>query len=74
MRLLAAEDASRAPNRLQIFGYAAERREHDLDTARSALGQDPFASAWDQGTVLQVDEAVAEALGMAMELAAEASA
>jgi predicted ATPase/class 3 adenylate cyclase len=74
VRLLAAEDASRAPNRLHIFGYAAERREHDLDTARSALGQDPFASAWDQGTVLQVDEAVAEALGMAMELAAEASA
>src|ERR671920_231023 len=37
VRLLAAEEAWRAPNRLHIFGYAAERRVEDLDSARAVL-------------------------------------
>ena len=73
VRLLAAEEAWRAPNRLHIFGYVAERRARDLDTARSALGQDPFAIAWDEGTALPLEEAVAEALATAADLAGQVS-
>lgn len=69
VRLLAVEEAWRAPNRLHIFDYVAERRARDLGTARSVLGQGPFATAWDEGTALRSEEAVAEALAMAAELA-----
>jgi tetratricopeptide (TPR) repeat protein len=74
VRLLAAEEAWRAPNRLHIFGYAAERRTGDLDSARTALGQDSFAISWDEGTGLRPDEAVAEALAVAAEPVGETSA
>ncbi|MBW3631729.1 MAG: tetratricopeptide repeat protein, partial [Chloroflexi bacterium] len=73
VRLLAADEAWRAPNRLHIFGYAAERRARDLDTASSVLGPDPFAIAWDEGTGLPLEEAVAEALTMASEQAGQVS-
>jgi predicted ATPase/class 3 adenylate cyclase len=74
VRLLAAEEAWRAPNRLHIFAYAAERRARDLDTAKAVLGQAPFAIAWDEGMALRLEEAVAEAVATAADLAAEASA
>jgi tetratricopeptide (TPR) repeat protein len=74
VRLLAAEKALRAPNRLHIFGYADERRARDLAAARTVLGQAPFAIAWDAGTQMGPEEAVAEASAVAAALAGEASA
>ena len=74
VRLLAAEEALRAPNRLHIFGYADERRARDLAAARTVLGQAPFAIAWDAGTQMGPEEAVAEASAVAAALAGEASA
>jgi predicted ATPase/class 3 adenylate cyclase len=71
VRLLAAEEAWRTPNRLHIFGYDSERRARDLDTARSVLGEAPFAIAWDEGTALRSEDAVADALAMATELSNE---
>jgi hypothetical protein len=71
VRLLAAEEAWRAPNRLHIFGYADERRTRDLETARTVLGQASFAVSWDEGAALRPEEAVAEALATAAELANE---
>jgi hypothetical protein len=74
VRLIAAEEAWRAPNRLHIFGYAVERRAGDLESARAVLGHDSFAISWGEGTVLRPDEAVAEALAVVAELVGETSA
>jgi hypothetical protein len=73
VRLLAAEEAGRAPNRLHIFGFAAERRGCDLAAARSALGETSFSSAWEAGTTMPPEDAVAEALALAAEFMGETS-
>jgi hypothetical protein len=72
-RLLAAEEAWRAADRLQIYGYAAERRGRDRDAAEAALGEADFAKIWDEGTALESPEAVSEALALAVEIAGEGS-
>jgi predicted ATPase/class 3 adenylate cyclase len=65
VRLFAAEHAWRAPERLHLFGYAADRQARDLATAKAELGDQRFAAAWDEGTSLRPEEAVAEALAVA---------
>ena len=52
---------------------ANERADHEryVDAVRAALGDESFAAAWDAGRALRLDEAIAEALALAQELAAE---
>jgi tetratricopeptide (TPR) repeat protein len=72
-RLLAAEEDWRAPNRLQVYGYAAERRAQEREAAEAGLGEADFVKAWEEGTALSPQEAVSEALALAEEIAGEGS-
>ena len=63
--LLAASDAARRPHgwgytRVKLYQYA-------VDTARAALGDAAFAVAWEEGSALSVDAAIALALEVTAE-------
>lgn len=61
-RLLAAADAVREAR--EIVRTPAEERDHELEqeTARTNLGDEGFATAWDKGRTMSLDDAVAYAL------------
>ncbi len=61
-RLLAAADAVREAR--EIVRTPAEERDHELEqvTARTNLGDEGFATAWDEGRNVSLDDAVAYAL------------
>lgn len=59
--LLAMADSLRETGGFRIlFGFDAFAQERAVAAARKVLDDDAFASAWDAGTVISVDEAIAE--------------
>lgn len=65
VRLLATTAAARAAIGAQAAPVDRAIIESDLSALRTALGDGAFAGAWEAGTALSLDEAIAEALSVA---------
>jgi hypothetical protein len=61
-RLLGAADALRDAIGAPLPPVYRAAHEHDMATARTALGDAAFAAAWAAGRALALEQAVAEAL------------
>jgi predicted ATPase len=62
VRLLATADAVRAALGAPLPPADQADYDRDVDAARSRLGADAFAAAWDEGRAMTPDQALAEAL------------
>jgi non-specific serine/threonine protein kinase len=69
-RLLAAAAALRTADGIRLALLHRAGHEPAVAAAREALGEAGFAAAWEAGVALPVEDAVAEALAAAAELAA----
>ena len=70
-RLLGAAEAAREAMGVTLPVTGQELHDRGVAETRAALGEAAFAAAWQAGRALPLDEAVADALGLADELAAE---
>jgi tetratricopeptide (TPR) repeat protein len=61
-QLLGAADRIQTELGIELQSYVAQIRTRALETARSALGAEAFANAWDKGRALSLDEAIAAAM------------
>jgi non-specific serine/threonine protein kinase len=65
VRLLAAEDASRADTRYEGFGTSPTIRQPIRQAALEDLGEVRFTRAWTSGRALSTEQTIAEALAIA---------
>jgi hypothetical protein len=68
-RLLGADEAFCARSGYQGYGVTPEVREDTRQSLEVQLGGAPFRQAWDAGRALSTEEAIAEALAVAEEMA-----
>ena len=68
-RLLGADEAFCARSGYQGYGVTPEVREETRQALVLGLGDAPFRRAWDAGRALSTEEAMAEALAVAEEMA-----
>ena len=71
-RLLGAEETYRTVFGSVGWGGTSMLRDQAHQALREQLGNERFARAWDAGSVLSTDQAIAEALTLASELVARA--
>jgi len=61
-RLLSAASALRTAIGAPLPPYRREEIERELALVRTAIGEDAFAAAWEEGRAMSLDEAVGYAL------------
>jgi predicted ATPase/DNA-binding XRE family transcriptional regulator len=61
-RLLGASAALREEMGTPLMPIARADRDHAMNAARAALGEDAFAAAWDEGHAITLEESIAGAL------------